>query len=74
MKAGRPRLVVGFAAETNDVEVHAKQKLAKKGCDWTAAFEGRLQFGLQRRRERIGEDGRLGNDTGEFVCCQRRAQ
>ncbi|HLZ75745.1 bifunctional phosphopantothenoylcysteine decarboxylase/phosphopantothenate--cysteine ligase CoaBC [Phenylobacterium sp.] len=33
----RPRLVIGFAAETNDVEVHAKAKLAKKGCDWIVA-------------------------------------
>ncbi|KAF0182894.1 MAG: bifunctional phosphopantothenoylcysteine decarboxylase/phosphopantothenate--cysteine ligase CoaBC [Hyphomonadaceae bacterium] len=36
-KSKRPRLVVGFAAETNDVEAHAKQKLAKKGCDWIVA-------------------------------------
>jgi phosphopantothenoylcysteine decarboxylase / phosphopantothenate---cysteine ligase len=33
----RPRLVVGFAAETTDVEAHAKAKLAKKGCDWIVA-------------------------------------
>ena len=33
----RPRLVVGFAAETHDLEVHAKAKLAKKGCDWIVA-------------------------------------
>lgn len=33
----RPRLVVGFAAETNDVEEHARAKLAKKGCDWIVA-------------------------------------
>jgi phosphopantothenoylcysteine decarboxylase/phosphopantothenate--cysteine ligase len=38
-KAGprRPRLVVGFAAETNDVEAHARAKLARKGCDWIIA-------------------------------------
>jgi phosphopantothenoylcysteine decarboxylase/phosphopantothenate--cysteine ligase len=35
--AKRPKLVVGFAAETNDVEAHAKAKLAKKGCDWIVA-------------------------------------
>jgi phosphopantothenoylcysteine decarboxylase/phosphopantothenate--cysteine ligase len=35
--AKRPRLVIGFAAETNDVEAHAKAKLAKKGCDWIVA-------------------------------------
>ncbi len=38
-KAGarRPKLVVGFAAETNNVEAFAKKKLAKKGCDWIVA-------------------------------------
>jgi len=35
--ARRPRLVVGFAAETHDVESHAAAKLAKKGCDWIVA-------------------------------------
>ena len=35
--ARRPALVVGFAAETNDVEAYAKAKLAKKGCDWIVA-------------------------------------
>ncbi len=33
----RPRLVVGFAAETDDVEAHASAKLARKGCDWIIA-------------------------------------
>lgn len=33
----RPKLVVGFAAETHDVEAYAKAKLAKKGCDWIVA-------------------------------------
>ena len=33
----RPTLVVGFAAETNDVEAHARAKLARKGCDWIIA-------------------------------------
>jgi phosphopantothenoylcysteine decarboxylase/phosphopantothenate--cysteine ligase len=33
----RPRLVVGFAAETDDVDNHARAKLAKKGCDWIVA-------------------------------------
>jgi phosphopantothenoylcysteine decarboxylase/phosphopantothenate--cysteine ligase len=35
--AARPRLVVGFAAETDDVEAHATAKLARKGCDWIVA-------------------------------------
>lgn len=33
----RPKLVIGFAAETNDVVKHAQSKLAKKGCDWIVA-------------------------------------
>jgi phosphopantothenoylcysteine decarboxylase / phosphopantothenate---cysteine ligase len=32
--AARPRLVVGFAAETEDLEANAKAKRARKGCDW----------------------------------------
>ena len=35
--AKRPRLLIGFAAETNDVIAHAKAKLASKGCDWIVA-------------------------------------
>ena len=37
MGAGRPRLVVGFAAETDTVEAHATAKRARKGCDWIVA-------------------------------------
>ena len=33
----RPKLVVGFAAETDNVEGNAKAKLARKGCDWIVA-------------------------------------
>ncbi len=33
----RPKLVVGFAAETDDVLAHAQAKRARKGCDWIVA-------------------------------------
>ena len=33
----RPKLVVGFAAETNDIIKFAKDKLEKKHCDWIIA-------------------------------------
>jgi len=33
----RPALVIGFAAETENVEHHARSKLEKKGCDWIMA-------------------------------------
>jgi phosphopantothenoylcysteine decarboxylase/phosphopantothenate--cysteine ligase len=35
----RPRLVIGFAAETDEVVAHATQKRANKGCDWIVANE-----------------------------------
>ncbi|NVL01779.1 bifunctional phosphopantothenoylcysteine decarboxylase/phosphopantothenate--cysteine ligase CoaBC [Ruegeria pomeroyi] len=37
MEAGRPPLVVGFAAETNDVIENATAKRLRKGCDWIVA-------------------------------------
>ena len=30
----RPELVIGFAAETNDIDKNAEEKLNKKNCDW----------------------------------------
>ncbi len=50
---GRPRLVVGFAAETGDLEAKARTKRAKKGCDWILAndvSEGTGVFGGARNR------------------------
>ena len=37
MAEGRPRLVVGFAAETDDVTANATAKRVRKGCDWILA-------------------------------------
>ena len=33
----RPKLVIGFAAETNDVKNNARKKLMEKNCDWIIA-------------------------------------
>jgi len=33
----RPRLVIGFAAETNDLQKNAQKKLIEKNCDWIIA-------------------------------------
>jgi phosphopantothenoylcysteine decarboxylase/phosphopantothenate--cysteine ligase len=35
--AERPRLVIGFAAETDHVIEHAREKRIRKGCDWILA-------------------------------------
>jgi len=42
----RPRLVVGFAAETSDVVKHAKEKRARKGCDWIVANDVSPETGI----------------------------
>jgi phosphopantothenoylcysteine decarboxylase / phosphopantothenate---cysteine ligase len=42
----RPKLVVGFAAETEKILDHAKAKLAKKGCDWIVANDVSPETGV----------------------------
>lgn len=48
-KAGRnrPALVIGFAAETNNLEGNAKKKIQSKNCDWIIANDvsGEKVFG-----------------------------
>jgi phosphopantothenoylcysteine decarboxylase/phosphopantothenate--cysteine ligase len=45
-KSGRPRLVIGFAAETDHVIANAKAKLKKKGCDWILANDVSPRTGI----------------------------
>lgn len=40
-RGGRPKLVIGFAAETDDVLANAKAKRKAKGCDWILANDVR---------------------------------
>ena len=42
----RPKLVIGFAAETTDVVVHATAKRARKGCDWIVANDVSPETGI----------------------------
>lgn len=65
----RPGLLVGFAAETEQVEVHAREKLARKGCDWIVANDvsGDVMGGDANRVLFVTQDGvedwpRLGKD------------
>ncbi|WP_188529555.1 bifunctional phosphopantothenoylcysteine decarboxylase/phosphopantothenate--cysteine ligase CoaBC [Sinisalibacter lacisalsi] len=46
METGRPRLVVGFAAETDDVIANASAKLTRKRCDWIVANDVRPETGI----------------------------
>ena len=42
----RPRLVIGFAAETENVVPYARAKRAKKGCDWIVANDVSPETGV----------------------------
>ncbi|MAK61216.1 MAG: bifunctional phosphopantothenoylcysteine decarboxylase/phosphopantothenate--cysteine ligase CoaBC [Ponticaulis sp.] len=55
----RPGLVIGFAAETNDVEAYARGKLEKKGCDWIIANDvsGDVMGGMNNQVNLITKDG-----------------
>ena len=61
MEDGRPPLVVGFAAETNDVIEHATAKRLRKGCDWIVANDVSPETGIMGGSENavhvISEDG-----------------
>ncbi|MEL6644400.1 MAG: bifunctional phosphopantothenoylcysteine decarboxylase/phosphopantothenate--cysteine ligase CoaBC [Pseudomonadota bacterium] len=43
---GRPKLVVGFAAETDNVIDNATAKRARKGCDWILANDVSPETGI----------------------------
>lgn len=61
MKKGRPNLVVGFAAETDDVVDNATAKRARKGCDWIMANDVSPATGIMGGAENavtlISEEG-----------------
>ena len=55
----RPGLVIGFAAETHDVEAHAIAKRQRKGCDWIIANDvsGDVMGGSENEIALISTDG-----------------
>ena len=46
LETGRPPLVVGFGAETNDVIANATAKRLRKGCDWIVANDVSPETGI----------------------------
>ena len=61
LETGRPDLVVGFAAETDDLQANATAKRARKGCDWIVANDVSPENGIMGGSENavtfITEDG-----------------
>ena len=55
----RPRLVIGFAAETSRVGENARDKLARKGCDWLVANDvsGDVMGGAENAIELLTPQG-----------------
>jgi len=55
----RPRLLIGFAAETEKILEHAQAKLAKKGCDWIVANDvsGDVMGGANNAFHIVTKDG-----------------
>ena len=62
MTVGRPRLVVGFAAETENVVANAKAKLMRKGCDMILANDVSPASGVMG-----GEENRVQVVTAQGV-------
>ncbi len=82
MTEGRPRLVVGFAAETDDVVENATAKRKRKGCDWIVANDVSPATGIMGGSENavvlISADGaetwpRMGKDAVAQQLAQRIA-
>jgi phosphopantothenoylcysteine decarboxylase / phosphopantothenate---cysteine ligase len=72
MTEGRPPLIVGFAAETDDVVENATAKRLRKGCDWIVANDVSPATGIMGGAENavilITDDGaetwpRMGKDA-----------
>ena len=57
-RSHRPDLVIGFAAETDQVEAHARDKLKRKRCDWIVANDvsGDVMGGLRNEVALITAD------------------
>jgi phosphopantothenoylcysteine decarboxylase/phosphopantothenate--cysteine ligase len=55
----RPQLVIGFAAETDDIVANARAKRTRKGCDWILANDvsaGSGTFGGDRNTIHLVDD------------------
>ncbi|MCW3476048.1 bifunctional phosphopantothenoylcysteine decarboxylase/phosphopantothenate--cysteine ligase CoaBC [Limobrevibacterium gyesilva] len=79
----RPRLVVGFAAETHELRSHAEDKRRRKGCDWIVANDVNPATGIMGGSENevhlVTETGiedwpRLGKDAVAARLAARIAQ
>ena len=76
--ASRPRLVIGFAAEAEDLQTNAMAKLARKGCDWivanaVTAADGESVFGSDRNSATLitGNEAEDWNEMSKIALANR---
>lgn len=83
MTKGRPKLVIGFAAETDDVIANATAKRLRKQCDWIVANDVSPETGIMGGSENavtlISADGaeswpRMAKDAVAATLAQRIAE
>lgn len=83
LEKDRPQLVVGFAAETNDVVDNATKKRLRKACDWIVANDVSPETGIMGGRENavvlISDEGaehwpRMGKDLVARQLAERIAE
>lgn len=83
MTKGRPKLVVGFAAETDDVIANATAKRTRKACDWIVANDVSPETGIMGGSENavtlISDAGaeswpRMSKDAVASMLAQRIAE
>ena len=58
----RPNLVIGFAAETNDLLTNARLKLKNKGCDWIVA------------NKVTAESNNMGGEENEVIIVKKKKE
>lgn len=63
----RPALVIGFAAETENVIEHAREKLARKKCDWIIANDVSIPDGGKRSGVMGSDHNRVHIVSGDGV-------
>ena len=67
----RPKLVIGFAAETSDIEINAKKKLSEKNCDWIIANDvsnKSIGFNSDFNEVKIFYDMSTSTNNNKIIC------
>ncbi len=71
----RPKLVIGFAAETNNVIKNAEEKISKKYCDWIIANDiSKPDIGFNSDFNEISIIYKNKNKKNEFISKRKKSE